>query len=163
MAEWSKAAVSKTVNPHPGILGFESPSLRSMQSSKCAALSAAFFVKQDRQKLVFCKVPASQKNGLVVLHSAALLPDKRGNGRLCGQIPHLLLSLMIPGEKIHPKNLQNNLVYKINLFIFASGEWTCLIARGRGAIPVNGHSRVLSLLKERLEKWKTLQLKTVCA
>ena len=67
MAEWSKAAVSKTVNPHPGILGFESPSLRSMQSSKCAALSAAFFVKQDRQKLVFCKVPALQKNGLVVL------------------------------------------------------------------------------------------------
>ena len=105
MAEWSKAAVSKTVNPHPGILGFESPSLRSMQSSKCAALSAAFFVKQDRQKLVFCKVPASQKNGLVVLHSAALLPDKRGNGRLCGQIPHLLLSLMITGENIHRKKI----------------------------------------------------------
>ena len=32
MAEWSKAAVSKTVNPPSGILGFESPSLRPMQS-----------------------------------------------------------------------------------------------------------------------------------
>lgn len=31
MAEWSKAAVSKTVNPLPRILGFESPSLRKLK------------------------------------------------------------------------------------------------------------------------------------
>lgn len=31
MAEWSKAAVSKTVNPLSRVLGFESPSLRKQE------------------------------------------------------------------------------------------------------------------------------------
>ncbi len=33
MAEWSKAAVSKTVNPLSRVLGFESPSLRKANAA----------------------------------------------------------------------------------------------------------------------------------
>ena len=44
MAEWSKAAVSKTVNPLPRILGFESPSLRKTDNQKISIASDADFV-----------------------------------------------------------------------------------------------------------------------
>ena len=44
MADWSKAAVTKTVNPLTRILGFESPSLRKTDNQKISIASDADFV-----------------------------------------------------------------------------------------------------------------------
>ncbi len=44
MAEWSKAAVSKTVNPPSGILGFESPSLRNRKKKRNELARLRFFI-----------------------------------------------------------------------------------------------------------------------
>ena len=60
MAEWSNAAVSKTVVPLPRDRGFESPSLRN-DNDFLRLLAEDFCFKEGRTKLVLLRSDLKQK------------------------------------------------------------------------------------------------------
>ena len=81
MAEWSKAAVSKTVNPLSRVLGFESPSLRKKtQKSAASLLVSAFF-------MAFCKAPRSGAGIAQAAKQRSGIPGEMTRWLAAGLIP----------------------------------------------------------------------------